>query len=191
MIPNTGRWVLCGGLASGKSAVREILEEIPRFLAIDADAVGHQMLEPEGPAFTDVAAAWPQVVSEGRIQRAALAAIVFAKEAELKRLESITHPHVFGTIMGRLEGFEGVVVVEAPVLEHRFGDGWGRVVVDSTDEVRLQRAISRGMSEEDARARMAAQPARDQWLATADVVVPNHGSLEELEETVAKIVPVL
>lgn len=191
MVPNNRRWVLCGGLASGKSAVRRMIDEVGGVFTIDADAVGREILEPEGPAFGDVAAAWPQVVSEGRIQRAALAAIVFSREAELKRLESITHPHIFGTISRRVERFDGVVVVEAPVLDHRFGDGWGRIVVDSKDQVRLERAVARGMTEQDARARMSAQPSREEWLARADIVVPNHGSVEDLEDAVSRLVPVL
>lgn len=191
MVPNAHRWVLSGGLASGKSAVRKLLDEADGVLTIDADAVGHQVLEPDGPAYEEVAAGWPQVVSEGRIQRAALAAIVFAKDAELKRLESITHPHIFGMISRRVEDFDGVVVVEAPILGHRFGEDWGRIVVDSRDEVRLARATERGMTEEDARARMSSQPSREQWLAQADIVIPNHGTLEELEDAVTRLIPVL
>jgi dephospho-CoA kinase len=168
-----------------------MLEDVEGIMTIDADAVGHEMLEPGGPAYDDVASTWPQVVSEGRIQRASLAAIVFAKEAELQRLESITHPHIFGTIHRGVEDFDGVVVVEVPVLEHGFGEGWGRIVVDLEDEARLERALARGMSEQDARDRMTAQPSREEWLARADIVVPNHGTLAELEETVARLVTVL
>lgn len=168
-----------------------MLDGTDRVMTIDADAVGHEMLKPGGPAFDEVASTWPQVVSEGRIQRAALAAIVFAKETELKRLESITHPLIFGTIARRVEDFEGSVVVEMPVLEHAFAQAWNRIVVDSEDEVRLGRALARGMSEEDARDRMAAQPSREEWLALADVVVPNHGTLADLEETVARLLRVL
>jgi dephospho-CoA kinase len=183
--------VLCGGLASGKSAVRALLGERPGILAIDADQVGHEMMEPDGPAFSEVAAAWPQVVSEGRIQRASLAAIVFAREAELKRLESITHPHIFGTITRRVEDFDGVVMVEVPILHHRFGEGWGRIVVDAEDQARLDRVIARGLTREEAEARMAAQPTREEWLAVADVVVPNHDTIGELEATVERLVPLL
>lgn len=183
--------MLGGGLASGKSVVRALLGERPGILAIDADAVGHEMLEPEGPAYSEVAATWPQVISEGRIQRAALAAIVFAKEAELKRLESITHPLIFGTISRRVEDFQGVVAVEVPVLHHGFGEGWGCIVVDSEDEVRMQRALARGMTPEDAEERMSLQPSRAEWLAAADIVVPNHGSLDELKATVERLVPLL
>jgi len=183
--------VLCGGLASGKSAVGAILGDRPGILAIDADEVGHQVLEPDGPAFSEVAAAWPQVVSEGRIQRASLAAIVFARDAELKKLESITHPHIFGTITRRVEDFDGVVVVEAPILHHGLGPGWGRIVVDAEDEARLDRAVARGLTREEAKSRMAVQPTREEWLSHTDVVIPNHGTIGELEATVERLVPLL
>ncbi|MGH8946191.1 MAG: dephospho-CoA kinase, partial [Acidimicrobiia bacterium] len=116
---------------------------------------------------------------------------VFTKEAELKRLESITHPYIFGTISRRVEDFEGVVMVEVPILHHRFEEGWGRVVVDAGDEVRLERALARGMTKEEAEARIRSQPSREEWLAAADVVVPNHGSLDELRATVDLLVPIL
>jgi len=171
--------------------VGALLGDRPGILAIDADEVGHEVLEPDGPAFSEVAAAWPQVVSEGRIERASLAAIVFAREAELKRLESITHPHIFGTITRRVEDFDGVVVVEAPILQHGLGTGWDRIVVDVEDEARLDRAVARGLTRDEAKARMAAQPTREEWLAHADVVIPNHGTIEELEATVERLVPLL
>ena len=180
------RWILSGGLASGKSHVRRLLDEAG-MLTIDADRVGHEVLEPDGPAFAAVAERWPQVVSEGRIDRAALAAIVFADRDELGELESITHPYIFDTIHARMEGYQGVAIVEMPLLGDGLGEGWSRIVVDSRDDVRLNRAIARGMSEEDVRARMAAQPSRGEWLAQADLVVPNHRSVEDLAETVGRL----
>jgi dephospho-CoA kinase len=89
--------------------------------------------------------------------------------------------------MARVEDIESVVVVEVPLLGHGLGDGWKRVIVDCRDEVRIERAVQRGMTETDARARLAAQPSRSEWLAVADVVIPNHGSVEELEQAVAHI----
>lgn len=180
------RWVLSGGLASGKSKVREFLEA-GGVLTIDADSVGHAVLQPEGPAYPEVAERWPHVVSEGEIHRPSLASIVFNDSDELAALEGITHPHIFDTINARVEGVESVVVVEVPLLSHGLGDAWRRIVVDCRDESRLQRAIDRGMSADDARSRMAAQPRREEWLAAADAVIPNHGSLEDLEEAVSAL----
>ena len=150
---------------------------------IDSDSIGHEVLEPAGPAFDEVSATWPSVVVGGRIDRGALAGIVFEDADELRRLEAITHPHIFGRIEEEAAS-DGVVVVEMPVLSG-LGEGWRRMVVDARDEVRLQRAIDRGMGEADARARMARQPTRAEWLAAADLVVPNHATKYELREAVS------
>ena len=186
MRPVQGRWIVSGGLASGKSAVRRLLEE-SGVETIDADAIGHQVLEPAGPAYALVAETWPAVANEGAIDRGALAGIVFNDPSELARLESITHPFIFEVIRRRVEEVDGPVVVEIPVLGHGLGENWGLMVVDCSDEVRLRRALERGMDEGDARARMASQPSRTQWLAAADLVVPNHDSLDDLRETVASL----
>lgn len=180
------RWIVSGGLASGKSKVRQLLEAAG-VVTIDADSVGHLVLQSDGPAFADVAARWPHVVRDGEVHRPSLAALVFGDADELAALESMTHPHIFETIKARVEGVAAPVAVEVPLLSHGLGDEWRRIVVDSHDEVRLQRAIERGMSEEDARSRIAAQPSRSEWLAAADLVVPNHTTVEVLEATVCRM----
>lgn len=190
MTDQQDRWILCGGLASGKSMVRRFLGDAG-IETVDADRVGHAVLEPGGPASAEVAARWPSVVVDGAIDRQRLAAIVFDDVAELAELESITHPHIFDLIRTRVEGIDGSVAVEVPVLSDALGPGWRRMVVDSRDEIRLRRAIARGMTETEARARMAAQPSRRQWLAAADLVIPNHGTEVELEEAVARLVDLL
>lgn len=184
------RWILCGGLASGKSLVRSFLEEAG-VETIDSDAIGHEVLEPSGPAHAEVARSWPQVIVDGRVDRSALAGIVFADPAELSRLEMITHPHIFTLIQERAAAVDGIVVVEMPVLGVLPGEGWRRIVVDARDEVRLQRAVARGMDEADARARISRQPSRAEWLAAADLVIPNHGDEVELRETVTGVLPAL
>lgn len=176
-------WVLSGGLASGKSQVRGFLSE-HGFHTIDADSVGHDVLRSDGPAFDEVAKRWPQVVEEGEVDRSALAEIVFNDPSELISLESITHPHIFGTISTQVEDVDAPVVVEMPLIKHSLGSGWRRIVVDCRDELRLRRAVGRGMAEADVRSRMSAQPSRAEWLAIADVVVPNHGDLGMLSSTV-------
>ena len=169
------RWLLTGGIGSGKSEVRKLLAE-RGIRTIDADAIGHAVLAHE--ALGPVAARWPQVVFEGQIDRKALGRIVFADPEELAELEAITHPFIFGSIESELEGFSAPVVVEMPLIES--GLGWPLIVVDATDEVRIQRVTERGMTQEDVQRRIAAQPARAEWLGSADVVVPNHKGLEDL-----------
>jgi len=182
------RWVLGGGLASGKSAVRELLA-LEGVLTIDSDSVGHDVLLSNGPAFADVSARWPEAVVAGEIDRSALAAIVFADRAELTTLEAITHPLIVEEIEARASDVDGVVVVEVPLIRLGLGAEWRWMVVDSTDEERLQRAMNRGLTERDARARLDAQPSRGEWLARADLVVPNHGSVEDLASTTRALVP--
>lgn len=184
------RWILSGGLASGKSKVRELLAEAG-IVTVDADSIGHSVIRPDGPAFAQVAERWPHVVRDGEIERPSLAAVVFNDPGELAALEAITHPHIMDGIRSRVAGVEGTVMVEIPLLSHDLGDDWRRIVVDCRDEIRLARAVQRGMSQEDARARMASQPSRAQWLAVADLVVPNHGTLQELAEAVEDVLGVL
>jgi dephospho-CoA kinase len=178
------RWLLAGGIGSGKSEVGRLLAA-SGIRVVDADRMGHRVLEPAGNAFAAVVGRWPEVLRDGVIDRGRLAGIVFADPGQLRELETLTHPHIFGTIQGELEGFEGVAVVEVPILDT--GLDWPRMVVDAPDEVRLERVLGRGMSSEDARARIASQPSRAQWLASADLVIPNHGTLEELAVTVAEV----
>ena len=159
--------------------------------AIDADSVGHEVLEPGGPAFTEVVERWPEVVVEGRIDRAALGRAVFASPDALAELESYTHPYIFGRIRDRLQSLGGPVVIEIPLIDRPVFADFGQIVVDCADDIRLQRVVERGMSEDEARQRMASQPSRAQWLASADVVVPNHGGLEELWAVVKAVRPLL
>ena len=113
MSSSDGRWLITGGIGSGKSEVRRLLAE-RGIRTVDTDAVGHRVLAAEG--LTPVAERWPGVVLEGQIDRKALASIVFDDPGELEVLEAITHPLIFGRIEADLKGFSGVVVVEMPLL---------------------------------------------------------------------------
>jgi dephospho-CoA kinase len=175
-------WLLGGGIGSGKSAVRALLERFG-IETIDADSIGHEVLEPDGAAFGQVAERWPMVVIDGRIDRKALGAIVFDDRGELEALEGITHPHIFGTIERLVQGVDDVVIVEIPLIHPGMKGAWRRIVVDCDDRTRLGRLSERGMTSSDAEARMKSQPSRSEWLAAAYLVVPNHGSLEELAST--------
>lgn len=165
-----------------------MLEELG-VATVDADQIGHDVIAPDGSAFDDVASRWPQVVTDGQIDRKALAALVFNDAAALAELEAITHPHIFGRIGRRLQNISGVVVVEIPLLDRPALGDWRRLVVDCADDIRLERAVERGMDRADVEARMASQPSRARWLASADLVVPNHDDLEELWATVQEVVP--
>lgn len=181
-----GRWIVSGGIGCGKSAVRRLLDEAG-FHTVDADSVGHEVLAEGGPAVREVARRWPQVVTPDGIDRGELAAIVFTDTDALHELERITHPHIFGRISERVQGIPDPVAVEVPLLHHGLDGEWKRIVVDSEDDVRLSRLINRGMAREDALRRMSSQPKRREWLAWADLVIPNHGSEDDLRSTVGRL----
>ena len=154
---------------------------------IHADTLGHEVLG--GEAFEPVSDRWPQVVIDGQIDRGALAKIVFANRQELEVLEGITHPLIFGRIKDALKAEAGPAVIEVPLLHTSLY--LPIMMVDATDQTRIERAVTKGWERSDVERRMAAQPARWQWLAAADLVIPNHGDLSELKETVDRLVPVL
>ncbi len=179
--------MLTGGIGSGKSAVAARLAARGAEV-LAADAVGHTVLEPDGEAFAAVAARWPAVVVAGRIDRAALAGIVFADPAARRELEALTHPAIAARLAARvaMSGAE-VLVIELPLLVDLVGEGWPRVVVDAPVEVRRARLAARGMDAGDIEARLRAQPAREEWLAAADFVVDNGGDFDQLEAEVARL----
>ncbi|MCP3993946.1 MAG: dephospho-CoA kinase [bacterium] len=181
------RLLVSGGIGSGKSTVLEILQGEGVFV-IEADRIGHEVLEPGGPAFESVSATWPAVVKNGRIDRGRLAAIVFTDPEALERLEAIAHPHIAAEIERRVaEAHERDIAVELPLRSDLVGSGWTRLVVETPMDLRLRRAVDRGMDESDAEARIEAQPDDVTWRAGADVVVDNTGSLEDLYEEVKRI----
>lgn len=180
-------WLLSGGIGSGKSEVRRILEE-HGLTTIDADEVGHEVLSPGGPAVEAVKARWPECVIGGKVDRKKLGDRVFADRDELKALELITHPHIFSMIQTRVDGAVPPLVVELPMLAQPFASLWPRIIVDASDEIRRRRAMARGASGEDVARRMSAQPLRGQYLAAADVVVPNEGDMGELSKTVELLI---
>ena len=172
--------VVFGGIGSGKTTFTDLLGELGA-LVIEADVIGHEILAPEGAAFPDVAARWPEVVSGGVIDRAALGSIVFADRAELSALEAITHPLIRAEVARRAETSAAeVVVVELPLIGEVVGPGWTWVLIDAPADVRFERAVARGAGADDVRARMASQPTDDEFHAKADWIIPNTGSLEAL-----------
>ena len=155
---------------------------------IDADEIGHEVLEPGGEAFERVAAAFPDTLVDGTIDRGLLARDVFADPTRLRLLESLTHPAIRAGIRRDVEACgERVVVVEVPLISDFLGDGWLRVVVDVPTGRRLQRLLDRGLDLEDVRRRIDAQPSRRQWRDAADFLVDNSGDLADLEREVERL----
>ncbi len=126
--------------------------------------------------------------ADGSLDRGALAGIVFSDPQALAQLNAITHPLIAQRSAALLAAapHEAVVVYEIPLLAEsgRAGEWELVVVVDAPDEVRVARLVARGLSETDARSRMAAQADRESRLALADVVVDNSAGPDELAAAV-------
>jgi dephospho-CoA kinase len=181
---------LTGGIGSGKSTVSAMLAERGA-VVIDADVVAREVVEPGQPAYAAVVERFgPGVVAaDGTLDRAAIAAIVFNDRDALKDLEAITHPAVGARMVELMQAqadTENVVVLDVPLLvEKGTYETAGTIVVDVDPEIAVRRLVEqRGMSEGDARRRMAAQVSREERLAKADFVIPNDGSLEALRSEV-------
>jgi dephospho-CoA kinase len=173
------RVLVCGGIGAGKSAVTNHFAAMGA-LTIEADRIGHEVLAPGGAAWSAVKDRWPSVVSPANeIDRAALAAIVFADASELAALESLTHPAISAEIENRAGAHKGPVVVEVPIVLPLEG-AWTVVFVDASLDVRLDRAQARGMDRVDAMRRARQQPDHETWLAIADYVIENDSDLAAL-----------
>jgi dephospho-CoA kinase len=175
------RVLLGGGIGSGKSIAGRRLEELGA-LVVEADRIGHMVLEVDGEAFEAVSERWPAVVDGCCINRGSLAEIVFADPSQLIELEAMTHPPIIRRIRD-LASSDGHLVVEIPLILNVPGE-WTKVVVDAKEDVRLRRAVERGGDEEDVRRRIASQPHRVDWMTWADESIDNNGSAGDLRKQV-------
>ncbi|MEV6018117.1 MULTISPECIES: dephospho-CoA kinase [unclassified Streptomyces] len=184
---------LTGGIGAGKSEVSRLLVEHGAVL-IDADRIAREVVAPGTPGLAAVVEAFGADVlaPDGSLDRPKLGSIVFADPKKLAVLNSIVHPLV-GSRSRALEDAapeEAVVVHDVPLLaENGLAALYDLViVVDARPETQLDRLVRlRGMTEEDARARMAAQASRDKRLAIADIVIDNDVALEELRRRVGDV----
>ena len=187
---------LTGGIGSGKSAVSERLAALGA-VVLDGDKAARAVVEPGTPGLARITETFgPQVLRpDGSLDRAGLAGIVFADEAARGKLNAITHPLIHQYIQAAEEaavkqgGPDTVIVHDIPLLaEGQRAAGFDVVVVvDVPAELQVSRLAARGMPEDQARARMAAQATRGQRLAIADIVIDNSGTLEDLDRRVAEV----
>ncbi|MET4062048.1 dephospho-CoA kinase [Arthrobacter sp. UYP6] len=184
---------LTGGIAAGKSLAARTLADLGA-LVIDADALAREVVEPGTEGLAAVVEAFgPGILDgEGRLDRPALAAVVFSDEAKRQTLNGIVHPRVRARAAElEREAAPGTIVVhDIPLLvetgQHRSFDFV--LVIDAPQEERIRRmAADRGMSDEAARARIAAQSSAEERAAAADVVLNNEGTSDELVAAVQKL----
>ncbi|MFE0183989.1 dephospho-CoA kinase [Streptomyces olivaceus] len=187
---------LTGGIGAGKSEVSRLLVDCGAVL-IDADRIAREVVEPGTPGLAAVVEAFGADVltGDGRLDRPKLGSIVFADRERLAALNSIVHPLVGERSRALEEAAEAaaedaVVVHDVPLLtENGLAPLYDVVVVvDADPATQLDRLVRlRGMSEQDARARMAAQATREQRREIADLVVDNDVPLEELRRRVREV----
>jgi dephospho-CoA kinase len=181
---------LTGNIGTGKSLVLHMLAGLGAW-TIDADALAHEVMAPGGPAYDGVVAAFgPQIVGpHGEIDRSRLGEIVFADGAALAGLETLVHPAVIERTQRIIaEAQADVVVVEAiKLLEAGLAAElcdrvW--VVTCSGEQQQARIMAQRGLTAEQARLRMEAQPPQVEKIAQADVVIDNSGTMEETRRQV-------
>jgi dephospho-CoA kinase len=188
---------LTGGIGAGKSEVAKRLTAHGAVL-LDADKAARAVVEPGTPGLARIVEAFgPEVVREdGSLDRPKLAEIVFGDEAARLRLNGILHPLIQAHIQDAeaaaiaAGGDDLVLVHDVPLLaEGNRGGGFEEViVVDVPAEVQVSRLMAnRGLTHEQAAARMAAQATREQRLAIATIVVDNSGTLADLDARVAEV----
>ena len=184
---------LTGGIAAGKSSVSALLSELGA-VVIDADALAREVVEPGTSGLERLVAQFGTglLTPEGVLDRPAMGALVFADADARKRLEAIVHPLVFERIVAlETEAPEGAIVVhDIPLLaESGRAETFGAVVVvHAPEQLQVERMVrDRGWTEEEARARIAAQAAAEDRLAIASYVIDNTGTREDLRERVTEV----
>jgi dephospho-CoA kinase len=178
---------LTGGIASGKSAVAAMLREMG-FSVLDADSLAHRLIEPGNSAYDEVLKEFGQAVLApgGRVDRAKLSAVVFNDRARLDRLNTIIHPRVAEIVFRQFAEWERAGTRDAAFVEaalliesgiHKKLDGL--VVAWCEPEQQLERLVARGLSEAEARRRIAAQLPVAEKLRLATERIDCSGSLEQ------------
>ena len=177
---------LTGNIATGKSTILKYLIEKCATI-IDADKLGHRVIEPGGPAYDAVVRAFGKEIlgEDGTIDRKKLGKIVFSNPLDLGRLEKIVHPKIFE--LGKQEIadndspviiLEAIKLLEAGLMSTLCDEIW---VVTSSFATQLRRLLEvRKMEETDARRMIDLQPPQAAKVNQADRVIDNDGTLTEL-----------
>ena len=181
---------LTGGIGSGKSTVSAELARLGA-VVIDYDMLAREVVEPGTPALAAIVKRFGDevVLEDGTLDRPALGAIVFAEEQARRDLEAITHTAIGerAVQIATSAAADAIVVHDNPLLvEMGMAEQMDVVVVvDVPEHVQVERLMSqRGMSEQDARSRIATQASREQRADVADLVIDNSGPVDELADHV-------
>jgi len=189
---------LTGGIASGKSTVARILEELGAKV-IDADRVGHELLRRSNPVHHQVVARFGQEIlrPDGEIDRGRLGSLVFADAEKLRELSAIVHPRLIARVdelaAASRAGHPGaVILVDAAVIyEAGAADRFRKILVAwCRPEQQIERLMAKtGLSREDAIRRVASQIPSEEKRRRADYVIDCSGSLAEMRAQAEALYP--
>jgi dephospho-CoA kinase len=182
---------LTGGIGAGKSTVANMFAQLGA-LTIDADQLARQAIEPGSSGFDEVVAVFgKEILSDGDIDRQKLGKIVFKDGAKRKQLEAIVHPRVQEALASKIKTLSpgDILIYEIPLLvETGAAPKFDYIItVESDIENRLDRLFERGMDEDEAERRIAAQATPAQREAVAHRVIVNDGDRAELFAECARI----
>jgi dephospho-CoA kinase len=181
---------LTGGIGSGKSTVAAMFAR-KGAVVVDADEIARRIVEPGSPVLARLAEEFGAdiVQVDGSLNRGLLAERAFVSERNTRHLNEITHPAIRELAESELadgENSGALVIYEMPLLVET-----GQVslvdqvvVVDVGEEIQVERAVARGLTDDDVRARMARQASRPERLAAADYVITNDESLDRTQSQV-------
>jgi dephospho-CoA kinase len=182
---------LTGGIASGKSTVRELFAQLGCH-TIDADRLVAELYEPGRAGHTALVQTYgDQILRDDRtVDRAKLANIAFSDPSEARKLNALIHPIVIAETEAQLAAIgEGIAVVEATLMIESGGrNRYDRIVIVDVDpEVQVERGIARGLTRAEVERRIANQIPREERLRHADYVIDNSGDREHLERETRRV----
>lgn len=190
---------LTGGIASGKSSVAGYFQDLGA-RAIDADRLGHGLIQPASPVFQEVIAKFGEGIldASGAIDRVQLGRVIFADPDRRAELNAILHPRILAKSNEMAAEYlaqnpQGIVVVEAALIyEAHFEDWFSKIIVTwCRPEQQLQRLLAKGLTREDAERRIAAQMPMEEKRQRADYVVDCSGAKEDARRQVETLYPQL
>ncbi|HEX6095805.1 MAG TPA: dephospho-CoA kinase [Thermoanaerobaculia bacterium] len=186
---------LTGGIASGKSTVRELLAKLGCH-TIDADRLVAELYEPGRAGHAALVQTYGEAIlrEDRTIDRAKLANIAFSDPSEAKKLNALIHPIVIAETEARLAAIgNGIAVVEATLMIESGGrQRYDRIVVVDVDpEIQVERGVARGLTRAEVERRIANQIPREERLRHADYVIDNSGGREHLEQETRRVYELL
>ncbi len=176
---------LTGGTGAGKSMISDYLEKKGAYI-IDADKLSREITKENGACLDEINEAFPNVISNGILDRKALGKIVFSDKDKLKILNEITHKYIKKLTEDEINSHDGLIVLDAPLLYEAGEDKLCHKVIFVTaeDSIRLERIIKRDkLSKEDAKKRIEARNL-EEIMKKADFIISNNGDFEKTKKEI-------